>query len=158
MTPRLDALSGPRRRSRKGFTILEVALAATVMAFGLSSAILAMQRSLHTLDVARNITLASQVLQSEMERIRLMDWADIASLSSSATVDLSTVFTSDSNIASRFTLTRSVTDVSGKVGEMKAILLSVSWTAIDGRELTRTFQTIYAKDGLYDYYYTIARS
>lgn len=150
--------SARRRRRNSGFTIIEVAMATFIMAFGIATSILGMQAGLKTLDVARNTTLASQVLQSEMERLRLMDWTDIAALSASATVDLSAVFTNDPAIAARFTLIRAVSDVSGKVGEMKEILLSVSWTTIDGRPLTRTFRTYYAKDGLYDYYYTLARS
>ncbi len=129
-----------------------------IMAFGIATSILGMQSGLRTLDVARNTTLASQVLQSEMERLRLMDWTDIAALTGTSTVDLSTVFTSDPTIAARFTLTRTVSDVTGKVGEMKEILLQVSWTTLDSRTLQRSFRTYYAKDGLYDYYYTLARS
>ena len=147
-----------KKRRRRAFTILEVTVATFVMAFGLSTATLTMMGGFKTLDVARNITLASQILQSEMERLRLMDWADIAALGASEEVDLTTVFTSDAALADRFTLTRTVSDVAGKVGEMKEILLQVTWTTMDGRSLTRQFRTFYAKDGLYDYYYTIARS
>jgi hypothetical protein len=53
---------------------------------------------------------------------------------------------------------RAVTDVTGKTGEMKEILLVVSWENADGRSLSRQFRTYYTKDGLYDYYYTLARS
>ncbi len=147
-----------RHRTHRAFTILEVTMATFVMAFGISTATLTMMGGFKSLDVARSITLASQILQSEMERLRLMDWADIAALTGTATVDLNDVFTSDADLASRFILTRTVSDVSGKVGEMKEIQLVVSWTTMDGRTLTRQFNTYYAKDGLYDYYYTIARS
>lgn len=148
----------PQRTARSAFTILEVTVATFVMAFGLSTATLTMMGGFKTLDVARNITLSSQILQSEMERLRLMDWTDIAALTGSADVDLGSVFTSDADLAGRFTLTRTVSDVTGKVGEMKEILLQVTWTTMDGRSLSRQFRTFYAKDGLYDYYYTIARS
>ena len=84
--------------------------------------------------------------------------ASVAALLGSAGVDLGSVFTSAAALAGRFTLTRTVSDVAGKVGEMKEILLQVTWTTMDGRSLTRQFRTFYAKDGLYDYYYTIARS
>ena len=144
----------PRNR---GFTIFEVMMATFVMAMGISTAIVGMTAGFKQIDVARNITLSSQVLQSEMERLRLMDWADIASLTGTSTVDLSTVFTDDTDLASRFTLTRTVSDVTGKVGEMKQIALTCGWTAIDGRSLSRQFSTIYTKNGLYDYYYTLAR-
>lgn len=151
-------LTALRRRGQRAFTILEVTLATFVMALGIATATLTMMGGFKTLDVARNITLASQILQSEMERLRLMDWTSIAALSGTSTVDLNSVFTSDADLAARFTLTRTVSDVTGKVGEMKEIVLVVSWTTMDGRTLTRQFNTYYAKDGLYDYYYTLARS
>ncbi len=157
-----DLLTRPaqplRHHARRAFTILEVTLATFVMALGISTATLTLMSGFKTLDVARNITLASQILQSEMERLRLMDWGDIAALTGTSTVDLNSVFTNDADLAARFTLTRTVSDVTGKVGEMKQLVLVVSWTTMDGRTMTRQFNTYYAKDGLYDYYYTIARS
>ncbi len=151
-------LTALRRRGQRAFTILEVTLATFVMALGISTSTLTMMGGFKTLDVARNITLASQILQSEMERLRLMDWNNIVAISGTSTVDLNSVFTDDADLAARFTLTRTVSDVTGKAGEMKEIVLVVSWTTMDGRTLTRQFNTYYAKDGLYDYYYTLARS
>ena len=142
---------------QRGFTIVEVMMATFVMAMGISTAVIGMTAGFKQIDTARNITLSSQVLQSEMERLRLMNWGDIAALTGTATVDLSTVFTDDTNLASRFTLKRTVSDLAGKVGEMKQITLVCGWTTIDGRTLSRQFSTYYAKNGLYDYYYTLAR-
>lgn len=137
---------------------MEVTMTTFIMAFGIATALITMMSGLRSIDVARNMTLASQVLQSEMERLRLMSWSDVAALSASETVDLTTVFTTDADLAARYTLVRRIGDVSGKVGEMKEITLVVSWTNADGRTLSRQFQTVYCKDGLYDYYYTLARS
>ncbi|GAB5560591.1 MAG: hypothetical protein SynsKO_22380 [Synoicihabitans sp.] len=133
-------------------------MATFVMAFALSTSILTIMGGFRSIDVARNMTLASQVLQSEMERLRLMDWADIHALQGKQVVNLSQVFTSNAAIASKFELVRSVSDVTGKAGEMKVIVLNVTWTNASGRQLSRQFTTYYTKDGLYDYYYTVARS
>jgi hypothetical protein len=132
-------------------------MATFVMAMGISTAVIGMTAGFKQIDTARNITLSSQVLQSEMERLRLMNWTDIAALTGTATVDLSVVFTDDTALAAKFTLTRTVTDLAGKVGEMKQITLVCGWNSIDGRPLSRQFTTYYTKNGLYDYYYTIAR-
>ncbi len=132
-------------------------MATFIMAMGISTAIVGMTAGFKQLDVARNITLSSQVLQSEMERIRLMNWTDVAAISGTSTVDLSAVFTDDAALAARFTLTRTITDVAGKVGEMKQVALACGWTGMDGRSHTRRFTTFYTKNGLYDYYYTLAR-
>ena len=104
------------------------------------------------------MTLASQVLQSEMERIRLMDWGDLHALQGQQNVDLATVFTANTAITSRFTLVRTVSDVTAKVGEMKMIVLQATWTTTSGRSVSRSFTNYYTKNGLYDYYYTLARS
>ncbi len=148
-----------------GFTIFEVALAAFVMAIGIATAIIAMQMGFKSLNDARDTTLAAQIMQSEIERLRLMAWDrtsdaiaenSIIELPSSATVSLSTMFTSNTALAAKFTVTRTVTADGTRPSEVKNIALSVTWKSYDGRSHTRTFDTIYCKNGLYDYYYTIA--
>ncbi len=145
------------RKGERAFTILEVAMATFVMAMGIASTIIAMQAGFKMVDVGRGTTLASQVAQSEMERIRMMSWTDIAALPASATVDLTTVFTTDPALAARFTMIRTAADVTGKSGTMREIAIQVSWKSYDNRAHQRTFRTRYSQNGLYDYYYTLAR-
>ena len=154
--PRPSAV-GLRRRRTRGFTIIEVALAAAVMALGISTAITAMQTAFRFLDVARDTTLASQILQSEIERIRMMSWGAVTALPSEATVNLGTMFTADTNLAARFTVTRRVAQDLSRPGDVRLITLSVAWISYDGRSHSRRFQTKYVRNGLYDYYYTLAR-
>lgn len=150
--------SRPRRLSREdGFTILEVAMATFVMAFGIASTIIAMQAGYKMIDVARGTTLASQVAQSEMERIRMLSWADIDALPPKEKVDLTTVFTADPKLAAQFTMVRVAEGVAGKEDTQREITLYVTWQSYDGRNHQRTFRTRYSKNGLYDYYYTLAR-
>lgn len=132
-------------------------MATFVMAFGISSTIIAMQAGFKMIDVARGTTLASQVAQSEMERIRMLSWADIDALPAEQTVDLTSVFTTDPTLAAKFTMVRYARDVAGKEDSQREIALRVSWRSYDGRGHQRTFRTRYSKNGLYDYYYTLAR-
>ncbi len=110
-------------------------MATFIMAFALSTSVLTMMGGFRAIDVARNMTVASQVLQSEMERIRLMDWGDIHALTGRQQVNLSSVFTSNTAIASKFNLVRDVFDVTAKTGEMKLIVLEVTWTNSSGNPL-----------------------
>ncbi len=161
-----DRPGAPRtlRRSAtlRAFTIVEVAVAAVVLAFGISSAIITIQAGYRTMDDARNLTIASQVLQSELERLRLLPWSSdtggesITGLPASEEVDLTSSFTSNAQIAGRFTLVRTVAQTTGRETTMRDITLTVSWTGIYGVTHSRTFTTRYCKDGLYDYYYTVA--
>lgn len=146
-----------RLRSEAGFTIMEVAMATFVMAFGIASTIIAMQAGYKMIDVARGTTLASQVAQSEMERIRMLSWADIDAMPEKEEVDLTQVFSTDPTVAAQFRMIRVAEDVSGKEDTQREITLYVTWTSYDGRPHQRSFRTRYSKNGLYDYYYTLAR-
>ena len=149
------AATAARRRRSGGFSIIEVAMATFVMAFGIASTIIAMQSGFKQMDLSRGTTLAAQIIQSEMERLRMMSWTSIAALPATETFDGSTYFSANPNIAGKYTITRTVTD-SAATSEIKDINVSVQWKTYDGRWHTRDFTAIYAKNGLYDYYYTIA--
>ena len=139
---------GSRRRNRRGFTLVEVMAALTVLILVLVSSIAAITIGFRLLEDARFSTLASQVLQSEMENLRLKNWTQLSTVptSGSFTVD------SDINTASfgRFTCTRSISDVRT---DMKQVTLSVTWRSMDGRAHSRQYTTYIGKDGLNDYYY-----
>ena len=93
----------PHVGRQAGFTLIEVCLATFVMIFGIATSLIVMQTGFKALDVARDSTLASQIMQSEIERIRLLPWNNtsttavdsICELPASETVALSTMFTAN---------------------------------------------------------------
>jgi len=145
-------------RSVSGFTIPEVAAATFVMALGIATSIIAMQAGFKQMDLARGTTIAAQILQSELERLRMMSWSSIGTLQGSAQngveFDGATNFTTNTALVGKYWVTRTITNNVNL--EIKDIKLSVRWNTYDGRSHTRTFTAIYAKNGLYDYYYTLA--
>ncbi|HVU35007.1 MAG TPA: hypothetical protein VHE61_16355 [Opitutaceae bacterium] len=146
-----------RRRVREGgFTIMEVAMATFVMAFGIATAIIVMQAGYRQIDLARGTTIAAQIIQSEMENLRMMSWTGISALPATQTIDGSTYFPSNPTVASKYTITRTVTANSTYPTEMVDITVAVTWNTYDGRSHTREYTAQYAKNGLYDYYYTVA--
>jgi type II secretory pathway pseudopilin PulG len=132
----------------RAFTIIEVMVAATVLIFGIVAAITTLQRGFQALDAARNLTAASQLMQSEMERVRLLSWTQLQALQDSGTTVLSAEPGAD---AARFNCTREITDV--KI-EMKQITLIAQWSGYDGQAHTARLITRYGKSGLNDYFYT----
>src|SRR5690242_11241230 len=68
------------RERCRGFTVLEVAMGAMVMLLAVSTSIMVLQRGYQSLDDARNTTLATQVLQSVMEDLRLRNWTQMTAL------------------------------------------------------------------------------
>jgi len=145
-----------RRRREGGFTIVEVAMASFIMAFGIATSIIAMQSGYKHIDLARGTTLASQIIQSEMERLRMMSWTMINALPASETFDGATFFSEHAHIEGVYTITRTVTDDGTRPGDVKNINISVRWRTYDLRWHQRSFNAIYARNGLYDYYYTVA--
>jgi Tfp pilus assembly protein PilV len=139
-----------------GFTIIEVAMAAFALAFGLATSIISMQAGYKQMDLARGTTIAAQVIQSEMERLRMLSWTGICALPASSTFDGSTYFSANPDVAGKFTITRTVAANSTNPTEMKDLTVTATWRTIDGRTHSRSFTAVYAKQGLYDYYYTIA--
>ena len=115
-----------RSRANAGFTIFEVGMAAAIMALALVSSITVMQRTFNALDTARAITYATQIMQNEMEKMRLQNWTTVSAYPTAATsVTIDSAFTSTS-IGSRFLgMTRSVETVhSDTNGGMRKITLT----------------------------------
>ncbi len=148
-----------------GFSIVEVMMASSVLVLGITTAILTLQSGMRVIDTARNMTLAAQVMQSEMEVLRLQNWGQITTLQAgtnpytvpaSETITTGTSTTLDTTltgIANRFTCVRTISDISGRTN-IKLISLTTSWSGVDGRPHRLTYETRYAKNGLSDSFYT----
>jgi hypothetical protein len=136
-------------------------MAAIVMVLGIVTSLTTLQFGMRSVETARNLTLAAQIMQSEMEILRLQNWAQISALPSSASVDPTATISSGSSsaldamlttIAGRFTCTRTVAALSGRA-DIKLITLTIGWAGVDGRRHSVSYQTRYAKNGLSDYLY-----
>ena len=77
----MDATPAARAapRSRRGFTLVEVVLAVFVLALAMVTSLAALQRAFLNLDTARNLEIAANILQCEMEKQRVFDWAQLTS-------------------------------------------------------------------------------
>lgn len=138
-------------------------MGALVMLLAVSTSIMVLQRGYQSLDDARNTTLATQVLQSLMEDLRLKNWTQVNELQAassngvSGNVTIDSSFTGYSTTAaamlSDFTCTRTVADVSGQ-SNMKLLTLAVTWVGYNGTSHSLSFSSYYGKSGLYDYFYT----
>lgn len=146
------------RPRRGGFTLAEVILATAILAAALTTSIGVIQWGLRHLDLARGTTLAAQILQSEIERLRMMGWSSIIALPAETAVPLSNAFATDSALAERFRLTRAVAPDAARPDDIRVITVTVEWTTTDGKPHTRSFRATYAREGMYDYFYTLARS
>jgi hypothetical protein len=116
------------------------------------------------IDTARYTTLAGQILQSQMEKIRMLNWAQLTDPTygpinfSTFTPDVTSVATAHINnftaagMPGRFAQTIT-TPASPFNTQMKIITLTATWKGMDGRLHSLSYTTRYVQNGLSDFFY-----
>jgi len=142
----------PPHRRRAGFTLLEVALGATILAIGFVGMIEGMTYATEMLDTARKQTLAAQIVEAEVEYLRMQPWSSIQGLASTSAATLSnyTEFSSTSlaTVAgSSVTFARTMA-ASDPHTNLRQITMTISWTSITGKSHTRSCNAYIGKYGL----------
>ncbi len=135
----------------RAFTLVEVAMSVLVLALALTTSLTAMQSAFLQFDTARNLEIAANILQCEMEKERLFTWATASNAAYAPVIDPS--FARNPTISGRFTLSRTLATI--HAGQVVQITLTVSWRGYDGRSLTRSYTTYYTQGGLYAYFYNV---
>lgn len=120
-----------------------------VLALVITTTITTLQRAFSNLDTARNVSTASAILQSEIEKERLFTWAKVSDPNYQPTLDAGHL--RNPTIASRFSIARSVSQVAGRSGQMVQVTLTARWRSYDGRSLSRSTSTYFAQGGINDY-------
>jgi type II secretory pathway pseudopilin PulG len=143
-----------KRGANRGFTIMEVGLAATVLALTLVGMIEVIESGSATLDLSRKQTIAAQILHSEIDQVRLQSWATV---STSLPTALTTLTATPSPIyldpafGPNFTCQYQaiqVADPVGNVTPLEQVTFVVSWTGLTGQVYTRTGTTLVGPNGL----------
>lgn len=71
-------------RRKRGYSLLELGVATAVLGITIASSMLILRMGFSMMESARDNTLVSQILQSEMENLRLKNWNQISALSEGA--------------------------------------------------------------------------
>lgn len=134
-------------------------IAATLLSFVVLGAIAAISRGMNITNHARMITLASQVLQSSVEDMRLKNYSVITSYAAAtqpinltasiSTELLSSEFTRTMSLQARFTTLHpsSATELG-----LTAVEITLTWQEA-GVPFTRSARTSFSEKGLSDYIY-----
>lgn len=120
--------------------------ASCVLMIGLGGTVLTVKNSLETISRARHLGAASQIMQSELERLRLRNWEQLQAIQDSGD-DRVAVGTIPSG--SNLTCTRRIADLRDG---LKEITVEARWGS--GGRHTARLVTRYARSGLNDYFYT----
>ena len=147
------------RRGHRGMTMSEVLIAAVLLGFVIMSSLTALSQSYAFTRHARMVTLASQIIQSVMEDLRLRNFNDLKTYaaqtqpvsfaSTLASERFQSSFTTGFNLNAQFTTL--VASSSGQLGKI-SVTLTVTWTE-NGTPFSRSLVTYFGEKGLSDYYY-----
>ena len=116
-------------RHPKAFTIVEVMMASVILVVGFLGMIQAVTVGSEMLATARRQTIAGQILDHEIGKLRLATWTTVNGLADSAaatyTSDQTALNTAISASGVTFTLERDVTDLTT---DLREITFIVTWT------------------------------
>ena len=121
--------NGPALSLSKGFTIVEVMMASVILVVGFVGMIQAITLGSEMLATARRQTLAAQILDHEIGRLRLKDWTYISALTSSASAtyssDQASINTAIAASGVSFTLSSTVSTITT---DLREVAFTVTWT------------------------------
>lgn len=148
----IKTLSTARRTA--GFTLIEVMAAALILVVGFIGLIEAVTLASNTMDHARRQTLATQIINHEIEELRLSSWTTISALPTASTAitidsrfDPARLALGDDKSGTavvRFSLARTVTNPD-PVTNIREVNFTVTWVVTtsrvgaNGNRLTFTF-------------------
>lgn len=133
---------------KDGFTLMEVMIATFLVLIVFAGGFGALAQGNRLIEISRDETRASQVLQSEVEDLRTYNWDALITLSTDETYSPQSSFTDA--YATRYTVRRLIATRSST---QKLVTIQVSWTDNSGANHMREYITVVSKDGLYDFYY-----
>ena len=146
-------------RSAPGFTLIEVMMAATILVVGFIGLIQAMTVSSSMMDAARRQTLAAQIINHEIERLRFASWSTISGLpTTSTTITIDPQFTPAIAAAgAAYSLTRTLTSPDPATN-LREVTFTATWVVKTSRRdgsnnlltftFTRSNSAYYGKYGL----------
>lgn len=147
-----------QRRSKGGFTLVEMMVAIFVLGLVLTAAFSTVAQALQTVETSRDYARVAQILQSEMEDLRTMSWATLEAQEETdggvVAIDLTEEF--NEAFGSRYRAFRRIqnrTDGTVTYANQKEATIWVYWW--DARGNFRIKQTVswFTENGLHDYYY-----
>ncbi|MCZ6672044.1 MAG: hypothetical protein O7C75_03805 [Verrucomicrobia bacterium] len=136
------------RKRKRGFTAVETVIGAILMTVLISSMLHMLKQGNYLVELARDNTRVTQMLQSEIEDLRTLNWNDLKLLAEFDSFTPQGAFVS--TYANEYYCYRFVNDT---VTDQKEVFVVAVWYDSMNRSHLSWFRTLFSKDGLNDYYY-----
>ena len=108
---------------KDGFTLVEVLVSMSIMAMVFTAAFGAYFLGMRIVEDAREELRASQIIQSEMEALRSLNWTDLSNLPSVAPLQPTGYLINQ--FSKEYLSYRQVSDISGSDGTQKRVIVYV---------------------------------
>lgn len=131
----------------KAFTLVELMVGMTLAGIIFAGAFSGMKTGFDIVEEARDQARVTQLLQSEIERMRTLNWSDISALPAKESISLDGALAS--SYRDRYSFIRTI---QSNGTDRVIVTITANWQN-SGRSRDRSMLTGFSKDGLYDYYY-----
>jgi len=132
-----------------GFTLLEAMIASIILAYALASVLAVLSQTARYLTDIRRTARAAQMLQQEMENLRLTNvWTGLTGLANTSFSD-----PSDTNHLYTGTISESAYASYGSTTTVEEVTLTVTWTNQVNKVLTNRLTALVGYGGLNKYVY-----
>ena len=139
-----------RSTGQEGFTLVEVIVSMFLMAIVFTSAFGSYFLGMRIIQDSREEVRASQIIQSELERLRTKNWQQLNAMTKNQFEYFEPQGTFVKKYSKNYTAFRVIIDDSAT---RKWAVIFVQWKNSRGKAVNQAFSTVFTKDGLNDYYY-----
>lgn len=136
------------KNPKRGFTAVEALIGATLMAVLIASMLHLLKQGNYLVELARDNTRVTQMLQSEIEDLRTLNWSDLEQLPEWSSFQPQGTFVEA--YANEYYCYRNVVNTTT---DLKEVYVLAVWYDSMNRSHVSWFRTLFTKDGLNDYYY-----
>jgi prepilin-type N-terminal cleavage/methylation domain-containing protein len=140
----------PNTNTKGGFTLVEVMVSVFLMAIVFTASYASYFLGMNMVEDAREELRASQIVQSELERMRTMNWDALSKARTIQAVSPEGIYIKQ--FSDDYRAFREIKDVDGEP-DLKLVRVFVWWTNSKGKRTYQVFNTIVTKNGLNDYLY-----
>lgn len=138
----MSSSKSPLNQNSSGFTLVEVAVSATVMLLVVTGMLTAISSGMQMVRTSEQSAVASNLITHEVNELRMLPWTTVQSMSASSTLSVPSRF---AVVADGMSIRRTVIQESTN---LRRITFTISWTNHLGSAVTRSEEVMIAKNGL----------
>ena len=144
-----EAANYKKINKTSGFTLVEVIVSMFILGIIFTSAFSTYMLGLNMIEDSREEVRVSQIIQSEIERLRTKNWSQLKNMQPTSYFDPSGEFAQI--YAKNYKCFRYLIPLD--TGDKMLVAIRVEWKNSTGLKSIRWFNTIFTQNGLNDYYY-----